>query len=325
VTPHLQPLAELLAAHSLTGAAEEPLVHSGYSGAALSRLTRSDGERFVIKRMSLDRDWVMRSTADDACREACIAAAGVDLGTHVTTPNIGAARDGDGFALLMRDVTADLLPEGMISRKQLEQIITAVAALHHTKVPDDPIPWCALDRRMTLLTPAGGELAASYGAPVARDILDGWRAFDQHATPAARETIHALFADPSPLMRALGRLHAAFLHGDLKLDNVAIDPGGRECLIDRAMKLVAPPAGELGWFLAINSRRIPVSLDDAMDLYASAAGIPLSARPAHDALTVLCGLLLRGWRKGLDAETGEPAELRWWCERAESAATFLAG
>ena len=46
-------------------------------------------------------------------------------------------------------------------------------------------------------------------------------------------------------------------------------------LIDWAMTLVAPPAVELGWFLAINSRRLPdgVTLDDVMARYAAAAGI----------------------------------------------------
>jgi hypothetical protein len=89
------------------------------------------------------------------------------------------------------------------------------------------------------------------------------------------------------------------------------------------MTLVAPPAVELGWFLAINSRRLPVSLDDVMERYAAAARVSRAIRQRHDALTVLCGLLLRGWRKALDAESGDPEELRWWCERAADAARFL--
>ena len=94
-------------------------------------------------------------------------------------------------------------------------------------------------------------------------------------------------------------------------------------LIDWALTLVAPPAVELGWFLAINSRRLRVSLDDVMAMYADAAGIRAVRRRARR-ITILCGLLLRGWRKALDAEAGEPEELRWWCERAEAAVTALA-
>jgi hypothetical protein len=89
------------------------------------------------------------------------------------------------------------------------------------------------------------------------------------------------------------------------------------------MTLVAPPAVDLGWFLAINSRRLPISLDDVMTRYARAADMHGDARERHDALTVLCGLLLRGWRKALDAHDGEPEELRWWCDRAREAKRVL--
>ena len=85
----------------------------------------------------------------------------------------------------------------------------------------------------------------------------------------------------------------------------------------------APPAVELGWFLAINSRRLPVSLDDVMQRLRRTPPTCAAELDTHDALTVLCGLLLRGWRKALDAEAGEPDELRWWCERAEDARAYL--
>jgi hypothetical protein len=88
------------------------------------------------------------------------------------------------------------------------------------------------------------------------------------------------------------------------------------------MVLVAPAAVDLGWFLAINSRRLPVSLDEVMARYA-AARITSHDRDRHDALTILCGVLLRGWRKALDAEAGEPKELSWWCDRARAAGRLL--
>ena len=92
------------------------------------------------------------------------------------------------------------------------------------------------------------------------------------------------------------------------------------------MTLVAPAAVELGWFLAINSRRLPpaVSLDSVMERYGDAADLTAEARRRHDALTVLCGLLLRGWRKALDASEGDGAEVAWWCERVEAARWVLA-
>ena len=316
-------VASLLDAHGLAGVDAISFPHTGFSGATLTRLVRGDGRAYVLKRMSIEHDWIMRATDDVACREAVVADARVDLGAGIRTPAVGAARDGGEYALLMRDIGDHLLPQGTITESQLQAIVAGMSSLHERPMPDR-LPWCDLTRRLTLLTPDGARIAAEYGVPVARDILDGWRLFDEHATAGARGIVRALIADPAPLVRALERSPAAFLHGDLKFDNIGLDDGGRMWLIDWAMPLVAAPAVDLGWFLAINSRRLPVPLDDLMLQYADATGMTADLRARHDALTVLCGLLLRGWRKALDAAAGEPAELRWWCERAEDASWVLA-
>lgn len=316
-------VASLLDGHGLAGAEETPFTHTGFSGATLTRLMRGDGSLFVLKRMSIERDWIMRATDDVACREAAFADAGAELGDAARTPATGAARDGGGYVLLMRDISAELLPAGAISTTQLDAVIAGMAALHARPAPAR-MPWCDLTRRLTLLTPAGALVAEAYGAPVARDISEGWRLFDAHATKTARTLVRGLFDDPSPLVRALSRMPAAFLHGDLKFDNIGLDGSGRLWLIDWALMLIAPPPVELGWFLAINSRRLPTSLDEAMRRYADAAAIPSHLRARHDGLTVLCGLLLRGWRKALDAAAGDGDELRWWCERVKAAAEVLA-
>ena len=315
-------VAALLDAHGLADVHEESFDHTGFSGATLTRLVRSDGVSFVLKRMSIERDWIMRATDDLLCREAAFADASIDLGDAAHTPAVGAARDGDGYALLMRDISAELLPAGNITTTQLDAVIDGMAALHARPVPT-AVPWCGVARRLTLLTPTTGRIAAAYGAPVAHDIIEGWRSFDAHATTRARTIVRGLIDDPSPLVRALARTPAAFLHGDLKFDNIGIDSTGRLWLIDWAMTLVAPPAVELGWFLAINSRRLPVSLDDVIRRYADAAGMTRALQTRHDALTALCGLLLRGWRKSIDAAAGDGDELRWWCERVEEASFVL--
>jgi hypothetical protein len=286
------------------------------------RLARGDGVPFVLKRMSIERDWIMRATNDLDCREALIADTAPNLGEAVRSPAIGAARDGDGYALLMHDISAELLPAGTIPTEQLDAIIAGMAALHARPAPAG-VPWCDLTRRLTLLTPATARIAEAYGAPVSRDIVEGWRLFETLASRSARSIVGALLDDPSRLVRALARMPNAFLHGDLKFDNIGLDDIGRMWLIDWAMALIAPPAVELGWFLAINSRRLPFSVDEVMRHYADVAAMPAALRPRHEALTALCGALLRGWRKALDAAEGDDEELRWWCERVEAAASSL--
>lgn len=310
-------------AHGLLGLAETPLAHTGFSGATLTRLKRADGATFILKRMSIDRDWIMRATNDDACREATFARCGMPLGDRTQTPSIGIAADGSGHALLMLDITDKLLPQGMLAEQHVTPIIDAMARLHCLPAARAGVPWCDVGPRLTLLTSARAAIAESYGASVARDVIQGWRLFTAHATPPANTLIRALHEDPSPLLPALRAMPASLLHGDLKFDNIGLAGDGTVWLIDWALTLVAPPSVELGWFLAINSRRLPLSLDDTIQQYDAAARVSPRERERHEALTVLCGLLLRGWRKALDAEAGEPDELRWWCERAEAAARHL--
>ena len=104
------PLAEVLAAHGLTGAAEEPLATDGWSGARMTRLRRDDGASFVLKRDSLALDWIARETGDvRELREAAIAHARPALPAPVRLPHLGVGRDGDLVGLLMPDLGDVLL------------------------------------------------------------------------------------------------------------------------------------------------------------------------------------------------------------------------
>ena len=320
--PDLPPLADVLTSHDLAAAEWAPVPHAGFSGATLHRAVRADGAAFVLKRMSIDRDWIMRATNDVYCREARLAHLGPDLGPEVATASVAAARDGPGYAVLMDDVSDALLPADSVSTQTVALLLDRIAALHRIPPPGRGVPWCGLRERLTLLTPQIAEIARSFGAPVARDIVEGWKLFGRHAAPRTAAMLRSLVAEPQPLLAALDAMPSVLLHGDLKFDNIGVRRG-RVILLDWAMTLVAPPAVELGWFLAINSRRMECGLDDVMATYARAANLTGESRARHDALAVLCGMLLRGWRKALDAEEGEPNELRWWCERANAAERYL--
>ena len=158
MTAPLPSLRDLLSEHGLLDADRTPLVHTGFSGAELTRVVRPDGASFILKRMSIDRDWIMRATDDGACREAAFARAAPELGPLVQTPSLGAAVDGDSHVLVMRDITPDLLSPGLISDVHLARIIAAMASLHGAS-PPHAVPWCDLSRRLTLLTPAGAAVA----------------------------------------------------------------------------------------------------------------------------------------------------------------------
>ncbi len=320
------PLAELLVEHQLDGVAEEPLPNDGWSGARLTRLRRSDGASFVLKRDSLALDWIARVTGDvPELREARLAAAAPTLPAPVRLPHLGVAWDGDLVAMLMPDLSGVLLRwEAPVTVAQLDAVLGGLAALHArpwaAELPA-AFPWTDLRRRLLLLTRTSAAAYERDGNPVGERFRHGWDAFDRHAPAGARALLDDLTADPEPLFAALARLPGAGLHGDLKLGNAAPAPEGTLWLIDWQMTLVAPIAVELGWFLVCNVAGLPVAPDEALERYRRAAGIEADgAWQVQRDLALVTGLLLRGWRKGLDADAGlatacgwsAAEDLAWW-------------
>lgn len=330
----LQDLGALLAQHGLRGAAEEPLPNDGWSGARLTRITRDDGARFVLKRDSLQLDWIARVTKDEPLlREAQLALAAPLLPPPVRLPHLGVARDGGAIVLLMPDLSGTLLRwEHPASVEETERVLGALAALHATAWQDQlpsRFPWTDLRRRVLLLTRASAADYERAGLPVGERFRLGWDAFDRLVRPRVRDLLNAITADPEPLLAALGRLPRAGLHGDLKLGNAGPAADGSVYLIDWQMTLVAPVAVELGWFLVCNTASLPLTPEDALERYRIAAGLPDDeAWQEQWDLAVLVGLLLRGWRKGYDTDAGvvypngkaAAWDLAWWGSQALGAA-----
>jgi hypothetical protein len=351
LTPEdLEPLDKLLRRHGLDGIAEEPFPNDGWSGASMTVLRRGGGDRFVLKRDSLERDWIARSTRDcPLLREAWFAGSGPALPSPLRAPYLGVARDGDDVAILMPDLTGVLLDwDAPISVEALDRVLAALAELHSFpwrmsgELPDGP--WCPLRERITLICRASLERSGPARDAVADRILPGWDAFDRLVPREARDLLNGLGEDPGPLLDALAGQQATLLHGDLKLANVGLADDGTVDLVDWQMVTVGPIAVELGWFLVSNVASLPLPAIDVIDRYRSrlawalidaeererwVGGAGLDERGIDAA--ILVGLLLRGWRKGYDAEAGVTLasgvsardDLGWWCERASEASARL--
>jgi hypothetical protein len=332
-TKDLEPLAELLTRHGLAEEPEEPFPNDGWSGATLSLLRRG-ADRFVLKRDSLARDWIAQATADGpVLREAWFAANGPALPSPIRAPYLGAGVDGDEFGILMPDLTGVLFEwDAPISIKTLDAVLEGLATLHGDPwsagdvLP--PGPWCPIRERVTLICRASLERPGPARDAVGDRILPGWDAFDRRAPVAARELINSLGANPQPLLDALGRQLSTLIHGDLKLANVGIDADGAIDLVDWQMVAVAPVAVELGWFLVANVASLPLPPDEVLGRFRSKQVGDMELDDDGVDATILVGLLLRGWRKGADAEAGLTLasgvsavdDLAWWCDRALEAA-----
>ena len=150
-----RPLADLLAEHELAGLPEFPFRTDGWSGAQFSAIDRGT-DQFVLKRTSLATDWIAAATLDASIREACLAVA--TAGGHVPGPwaSLGATADGDAAAILMPDLSLELISwdrpgqAGAIPIEDLDRVLRALAELHGAGWPQavestaGPFPWCPL-------------------------------------------------------------------------------------------------------------------------------------------------------------------------------------
>lgn len=332
-----RPLSDLLAKHGLADATELPFPNDGWSGATLTQLVRrADRDRFILKRTSWAQDWIARATRDHALREGFVATGQLSLPASVVAPYLGAAADGTAVTMLMPDLSNDLITwereDGAptMTAATLDRVLTAIADLHAAPIPGDgDWPWCPLRERLLLLSPSSATHFVEDGVAAGARFLDGWAAFDDLAAPSARELIARLDADPHPLLAVLEARPAGLLHGDLKVANIAPLPDGRTAFIDWQMVMVAPIAVDLGWFLVSNSSALSVGPADVLERYRSVApDVSDDDWATTRDLAMIVGLLLRGWRKGLDVRAGARLasgidaldDLAWWCEAAVDAA-----
>lgn len=322
-------VAALLRAHGADATRLREIEHDGFSGARLWRVS----DTLLLKRVRYADDWIMQTTRDASCREAQFAASALAtrLPHEVAVASLGAARDGDGWAILMRDISACWITDALVPDDLCERIIDGLAALHAAywaRPPDDSgIDWCAVPQRLAVTSPATADALVRAGRDFG--IAGGWRRFFETADARAAHVARRLFDEPAPLLRLLDALPQTLVHSDAKIANVGWGEG-RLWLIDWALVARAPAALELAWFLAVNSSRLPWPPDAVMQSYERRLRQRLTAGAwsgfdleAHRAAVALVGLLQYGWGKALDARAGDAAEFRWWCDRAADAARFL--
>ncbi|HET9520413.1 MAG TPA: phosphotransferase [Candidatus Limnocylindrales bacterium] len=330
-------LEGLLERHGLAGVPEEPFPNDGWSGARMTLLRRPGGGQYVLKRDSLARNWIARSTADGPVpREAWFAARGPLLPPPVRAPYLGAGVDGDEYGILMPDMSDWLFNwEWPISLEVLEHVLSGLAVFHaYPWAASGEIeggPWCPLRERITLICRASLERPGAARDAVGDRILPGWEAFDRAAPAEVHDLVNGLGRDPRRLEAVLAEMPATLLHGDLKLANLGIAPDGSIDLVDWQMVMVGPVAVELGWFLVSNVASLPLRPDEVLERYRAVAGADGASWGRQVDAAILVGLLLRGWRKGADAQAGvvhasgvsAADDLAWWCERSLEAAERL--
>jgi hypothetical protein len=300
----------------------------GKSGARLERLVDGSG-RFVRKHQTWDTDWVMRISGDRGFRPLQLWRTGLlhRLPACLDHAVVGMTLDAGRLEILMRDVGADLVPEGdaPVPHTQHRRFLDHMAALHAGFWGfEDRIGLLPLDRRYDVFAPRtiAGELTRPPVPPVIPLVAEGWRRLPDVAPRLARLVI-PLLEDSAPLVAALRRTPSTLLHGDWKMGNLGSTPDGRTILLDWALPGQGPACTDLAHYLALNAARLPEPKEAAIAAYRSALerhGVDTRGWFAQQlGLCVLGHMVLFGWEKAL----GGHAELAWWEARACAAARWL--
>lgn len=335
VAPRLVPHKPAASVDELVAGASERAPLGGTDGKSGSLLERVviDGERFVLKHLHPDADWTMRGFGDIGCRPVEVWTSGLldavppTIDHAVVGAAAGLGRNGWGGALLLRDVSEHLIPEGdaPLSLEDHRQLLDHLADLSAAFWGADGTPeLLSLESRWSAFNPGWLAAEEERGWPdaVPRIALGGWARFAERAPSDVLDLVECLRQDVDPLVRAVRETPLTFLHGDWKLGNLGVAPG-RTVLLDWTYPGIGPVAYDLAWYLSLNRSRLPESKEASIDALRQA----LEARSlATDGwwerqvdLCLLGALVQHGWEKAL----GDEDELGWWCDRGRDGARHL--
>ncbi|MFI5041390.1 MAG: aminoglycoside phosphotransferase [Acidimicrobiales bacterium] len=320
-------------AELLEGATDRQVMNppESTSGARFEWVTIG-GERLVLKFQDARVDCWMRASGDIAGRRfASLWGSGLldAMPSVIDHAVVGAAVEDNVGAILLRDVSAGLLPSGDIpfGAGQHLRFLDHMATMHARFWGwHDDVGLTPLATRYLMLSPAVAAAEAALGsdAVVPKLMATGWDLLPSVA-PRLAEVVLPLLGDPTPLVDALSEVPHTFVHGDWKAANLGSHPDGRTILLDWGEAPgEAAPTADLTWYLALNAARLPESKDQTIASYQAALerqGVDTSPWWERAiGLELLGGMVQFGWEKALG---GAGHELAWWEERALHGARWL--
>jgi Ser/Thr protein kinase RdoA (MazF antagonist) len=247
------------------------------------------------------------------------------LPAAIETGIVAVEPDGDGWRILMRDLSAALLPaEGPISRARHREVMTAAGALHAAFRGERFEGAITLERHLAISSPAIAEAERDGSDVIPKQLETAWEAFAEVADDDVAQAVLANLADPQPLARALRAGATTLVHGDLRDDNLGF-ADGRVVLLDWDIAGEGTPALEVAWYLCHDAWRTQATREEMLEDFLAAEDGAVSERDLD--LGLVAGLQLYGWIFGHSAVIHpDPAErawareeLGWWVPRVRAA------
>jgi hypothetical protein len=313
----------------IASAQETPLglQESAYSGSAISQVNVSSTSgapaRFLLKRVSPEWDYFMRVTGDDGGREALAWTCGLldRLPPEMGHAYIACSRDGAGWAILMRDVSATLLSaQPDIGDAEHLLMLGALAAFHVT-FWDDPRAARVEDgfndpaNYYRVISPGAAGQDPDPSGVMPRIVRDGWQRLPDILGAEMAAALLALANDPRPLRRALALYPQTVTHGDMRAANLGLErgEGARLLVLDWALVGREVPGLDVVWYLVGPGGSGPIQHDESIEHYRRCLSTRLGARfdmawwqPMLD-LSLLGGLIRYGWIASRAMASNNPA------------------
>jgi hypothetical protein len=260
-------IEQLLAPECLSKLVSQPVTGincysmDGHAGLAGGQLTYVDTNirRFVLKQMSIESDYLMFASDDQQCRSATLWQYGLldQLRPYMEHKILACCRDGDGWGILMEDLTGHVYKGDQPPPEQMP-VFVDILARFHAKFWNDP---CLKDKRLGLCTPEVlleimllplREKHKNLSMGVLPDwIRGGWEVLGELLDPDTFMQITNLLNDPKPLLEALNRYPFTLLHGDYRAANLAYKES--PVIIDWQLAAYSLMTIDLAWFAQSNS------------------------------------------------------------------------
>jgi hypothetical protein len=307
-------------------AEHEPIISTGWSGNVLERLVLVDGRRLVAKRIVPGTNWIDRHTKDEG-REALLFTSGVlgrmpDAIDHAV---VAAERDGDAWWVVMRDVSASLLPDGKrLSRGEHRRILAAANPMWEEFWGELVPHLCPLHECFQIFSPAIAEAERDGLDLLPKQYEAFWEAFAEAVDADVAEPVLGLLQDPGPLVAELAACGTTLIHADIRDEQIGLD-GDQLILLDWGRASQGHPVVDFFWSICHNAWRIDATHDELVEDFRHARGERDDPRALE--LGVIAGLVMYGWVFGHSAAYHpDPAErdwarheLGWWVPRARRA------
>ncbi|MCB0107000.1 MAG: phosphotransferase, partial [Caldilineaceae bacterium] len=214
---------------------------------------------------------------------------------------VACCHDGDGWAILMRDISVGLFRHGQaLSPQTIYSLLDGLAAMHAhfwqaPELRDPVLGLCDSAGLLQMFSPLMVAKLEGITTKHPEMLTKGWQILLENVAPDVAAILAQLMADPQPLLTVLDAHPWTLVHGNLQFGNMALLPGEppQPVFFDWQTAGYSSAILDLAWLLDKTEVALsPLSQEIAIDYYRAKLATHLGRR--FDQVTWL-PMLEVGW------------------------------